>query len=392
MRYKQLLITTILSLGLCLNSFAQDEKPNDGAPVGDFIIQLANNFEAKLKNSSTGWGYQIWQQEELLLSQTGGFRIAAIDAKDGAAIAFSHHQRMHIASVSKAITAIATAKILEKEQLTWDTKIKNFLPENWTIHPTLAPTTFADLVEMKSGLIAINDAKSSSYHSLKKLVANGIDTSEVGKFNYQNISYGLLRVLIGALNRPDLKENSDTTILETASANSYVDFVNKMIFNPAKIAEATCRESSPSPTLMYPFPYHDTQAGLLTGFSGSEIQDGDLTNYAGGLGWYLSIEDLGKLLSTLFYTDHILSPSSFEALQSRSFPFNKGKKEWGEFFSGMGMWIWNKPGKWYNCGLNTVYVLFPNDIILVAFVNSKGKGVKNLRFKALSAYEESLKD
>ncbi len=358
--------------------------------VGNLIKVFSENYKSMLDSTTTGWSYQIWHKKQLVINESGGFRIAKVDSKDSSLVKFNATQRMHVASISKTITAIATAKILNSKGLDWETKIAPLLPKNWSIHPSLANTTFAELLEMKSGLVAQNDALSSSYHSLQDIVAKGVDEDNIGNFNYQNISYGLLRVLIAELHGFNFNRfSTDSITLATASANSYVNYVNKEIFEPAGIPYASCRELSELPTLMYPYPYNSEQ-GLITGYGGFKDSDGDLTLFSGGLGWYLSVDDLGKLFSTFFHTNDILPKNVKDSLFTRSFPFNKGKQDWGEYFSGMGMWIWSKPYENYNCGLNTVYVLFPDDILLIAFVNSKGKGIKNLKAKAIMTYTKSL--
>ena len=384
----------LLSLGLlifCCNPKKKVNTINDAYEDVKYNIDLfSENYKSLLDSSTTGWSYQIWDKEQLIISESGGFRIAKTDSKDSSLVKFNSTQRMHVASISKTITALAIAKILDSKGLNWETKIAPFLPGNWSIHPSLENTTFAELLEMKSGLVAQNDALSSSYHSLEDIIAKGVDEESIGNFNYQNISYGLLRVLIAELDGFNFNRfSTDSITLATASANAYVNYVNKEIFEPANIPYASCRELSESPALMYPYPYNSEQ-GLITGYGGFENSNGDLTVFSGGLGWYLSVDDLGKLYSTFFHTNDILPKTVKESLFTRSFPFNKQKLEWGEYFSGMGMWIWSKPFEKYNCGLNTVYLLLPDDILLIAFVNSKGKGIKNLKAKAIMAYTKSL--
>jgi CubicO group peptidase (beta-lactamase class C family) len=365
----------IFTLGSC---FGQSKRLD----LDSFMVSL----QQALSDSSTGWGVQVMHNQNLLMQKTGGFRVSAADSFNGDPIPFNAYQRMHIASISKSITAIATAQMLQQNDITWEDKIGNFLPTNWVLHESLENTTFKDLLEMKSGLKAQNDAISSGYYELKRLVERGVNKEDIGKFNYQNVSYGLLRVLIAKLNGFIA---SDSILAETTSANAYINYVNQNLLEKCGIKAAYCRETSENPTFMYPFPYRG-ESGLITGFSGMPNSNGDLTNYAGGLGWYLSVNDVAKIFSTFFFTDSLMDKSMKETLLAKSFPFSAAKSKFGNYISGMGMWIMTKPGQKYNCGINTVYILFPDNLLVVAFVNSTGKGIKNIRQRILSAYEQSI--
>src|SRR5579884_1260980 len=54
--------------------------------------------------------------------------------------------RMHIASCSKLVTAIAITKLLDERKLTFDTKIAPYLPSYWTKGPGVDHVTFANLL------------------------------------------------------------------------------------------------------------------------------------------------------------------------------------------------------------------------------------------------------
>lgn len=381
-----LFLTTSVSFGQNIKL-----KVNDSIKNSFSINMLSKNLKDILNENTTGWGYQIWKKHKIVESESGGIRLAAVDnAGDSTNIAFDVNQRMHIASISKTITAIAMSKNLTENKLDWSTQIKDYLPKHWKVHPTLLKTTFGQLLEMRSGLKAQNDAMSSSYFNLKSLIEEGVDTSKIGKYQYQNVSYGLLRILIAELEGySHQNKNIDSAMVEVNSSNAYVNYINEKIFKPLNIQNVVCRETSSYPTMMYPFPYRG-EKGLVSGYAGFEESNGDLTNYVGGLGWYVSIEELGKLLSEFYNTDTVVSKKSFDILLKQRFPFYISKNKKSQYISGMGMWIWSKPNSQYNVGLNTIYVLYPNDILVVVFVNSKGKGIHNLKKIVTEAYYNSF--
>src|ERR1700754_2029091 len=114
---------------VCSNWFiiyAQDLTFNTDSLQGKKIsLQLLHEkLLASMKDSAVGWAFAIWQNDKALFEESGGYKVAAADSKAGEAIPFTIDTRMHIASLSKSITAIAVAKLVEMKKLGWDDKIK----------------------------------------------------------------------------------------------------------------------------------------------------------------------------------------------------------------------------------------------------------------------------
>ncbi|HEX2629696.1 MAG TPA: serine hydrolase domain-containing protein [Chitinophagaceae bacterium] len=346
---------------------------------------LKNNLELSLKDSSVGWAFSIWKGNKVVYQNAGGYKVLASDRKDAIGLPFTADTRMHIASLSKSITALAVAKLAEMKKLEWEDPIKKFLPSYWKLHPGFESTTIRQLVIMQSGLNGPLDAVTSGMDSLQRIMERGPDTSKVGKFNYQNTGYGLLRIIIAyAAGLKEYAGNILDDALPAVCAEQYVRFVNENIFAPAGILPAACRIMENEPALYYPFPSGDAK-GQLTG-SGTR-SGGDLSLYAGGFGWYLSLHDAGQLLTALFYSKKILSAAVLDQLISFKFPFNIRQGKLGTYFGTGGDWGNPLPGgRW--AGIHTYFLCFPENIRVIVFMNS-GEGSPG--GKMMRAYRNSFR-
>lgn len=349
------------------------------------LDKFSQNLSAAYQDSSVGWAYTIWKKGKLLYDRSGGFKVSPVDALGNEGLPFLSSTRIHVASMSKTITAIAIAKLVDQKKIKLGDRVKPFLPSYWKLHPDFEQLTILDLVAMKSGLDGPLDAFSSSTASLKKLMESGPNPEKRGKFNYQNTSYGLLRVIIAyATGYKELRPAADSLILGVVTANMYKDFVNEYLFKPAGINLADCKITDLTPAFQYPFPYKN-ETGELTGWTGPS-SNGDLSEYAGGFGWYLSAGDAAKLINATFVGKKLLSDQALSELFKLDFPFKTRKNTHGEYFGSGGDWGHpTEDGGWR--GIHAYYYCFPEDVVVSLFVNS-GEG--GLTKRVLSAYEKAI--
>lgn len=356
---KQLCIAAIFSL-LLLPSYSQNLK------------EFSDSLDIIFKNRAAGWAYQVIQNNKVVKSNQGGYAIAPVDHK-GTGIPFTVYTTMHIASISKAITAIAMQKLLSENKLGWDEKIHRYLPSTWKLHAGFNNLTIRQLLIMTSGLNAPLNASTSSNDSLRMLLERGPDTTVAGKFHYQNTSYGLLRIIM--VHMLGYTEQSNQSI-----ADLYINYVKKKVMEPAGIMNAACKVVTRDTTYMYPDPF-DNRSGIVSGTSGAST-DGNLSDYAGGFGWYLSVNDLGLLMSNLFNNEKILTKIELNELLSTNFPIRLYKNTNTEYRQGGGDWRMTKTGTDYVCGLQTSYYIFSNNTQLIVFHNS----AFNARAMIMKAY------
>jgi len=201
------------------------------------------------------------------------------------------HIPMNIASVSKFITAIATVRLLRNKNIPLKTPIAGFLPQYWTQGPGIGKVTFHDLLRHEAGLGAgIADTGAGNFGEARGEI--GIGSSGIGKYNYKNVNFAILRVLFATLTTtlspsstvPPFLLVNDDVFWDVVSASAYSDFVNDYVFAPANINPREFKEDA-NAAKAYATP--PTAPGQPTN---------DGPGDSGPSGWRLNIGELVRLL------------------------------------------------------------------------------------------------
>lgn len=101
---------------------------------------------------------------------------------------------MHIASLSKNITAMVMTQILNSLGLPQTTAISGYLPTHWSQGPNINLITFSNLLTHTSGFTS----GATDYQSMKSAIAAGVTTH--GQYQYENMNFSLCRILLSVLN------------------------------------------------------------------------------------------------------------------------------------------------------------------------------------------------
>src|SRR6266702_415792 len=109
---------------------------------------------------------------------------------------FSSFTRLHLASVSTFLTAVGLVKLLKSKGISYAAKIINYLPSYWSKGPTVDTVTFRHLLTHTSGFSTGSSA--SDYAFMKGKVAAGVGS--IGGYDYENMNFGLCRILIPIIN------------------------------------------------------------------------------------------------------------------------------------------------------------------------------------------------
>lgn len=361
--------------------YLSTKDPRKKLDIRAFSSQLKEIYS----DSAVGWAFSIWKNGKLLHDESGGFKITPSDRIDNIGLPFLTTTKIHVASFSKTITAVAIAKLVDQKQLKWDDRARSFLPSYWEVHPAFEDLKISELVFMTSGIDGPLDALSSKTESLRRIMEKGPNPEKKGKFNYSNTSYGLLRIIIGyATGYKELQPAVDSLVVGVVTANLYRQYVNKELFKPAGISSAACEVTDLAPAFQYPFPY-ENETGELTG--GSEhLENGNLGEYAGGFGWYLSALEAAKFINAAFVNKKLLSQDAANALFRTGYPFIVRKNSYGSYFGSGGDWGHPVEGKGWR-GIHAYYYCFPEDIVVTVFVNS-GEGAPTKR--VIRAYEAAF--
>jgi hypothetical protein len=209
----------------------------------------------------------------------------------------------NIASVSKTMTATAVIQLLAKKGITPDAKIGPYLYTDWQQGPNVNQLTFRELLTHTSGfgqLSVCGDNSKLDYADLKALVAGGVTASNIGKPQYGNCNFALMREIMPALSGQPLSGVPDGSQRAKQSIDQYLSYMNAHVYQPVGIPTRSCKPPGGSNELLsYPNP-----AG---GAHGTDW--GDWTDICGGGGWVLSTNDIFHVINDLATGNTLLSPT-----------------------------------------------------------------------------------
>ena len=271
--------------------------------VSAFMIAV----ERALNNQCAGYVLELRQNGAQIASQAWQYAINGFAEGERfplpivlPSLDWSTGIRMHIASCSKMITAIALTKLLNQRDMPYNTPIYPWLPQYWHQGDNVKLITFADLMTHKSGLDSTDTSDGPvDYESARAAYEAGVPGTAVGGTpQYKNMNFTLGRILIATLNG-----NIDPTttigvaalpgfdflndlLWDVVTYGAYTQYVQKNIFAPAGV-NGPAMTRPPGCALAYTFPV-----------SGPGWNSGDLTFAAGAAGWHMSVEELLDIMGT----------------------------------------------------------------------------------------------
>ena len=322
-----------------------------------FSLQnFSDNLQTALNGKTMGYGFVIYggANEKPDIVYTHGLKRTK---KDGGNLPFDYTSRMHIASMSKTLTAIASIQLLMENNLPVNTLIKDYLPANWERGRNIDKLTFKDLLTHMSGIRANGQEKCSgeSYEQLECKIKQGVNPDSMYVYSYQNMNFALLRILIPKLEGFEhLEKNNDTS-----TAFKYIRYVKRNVINRSDpVNEPICYPEKSENVYYYNWPYGKGHGQRFYNYA----------QVCGAYGWYISVLDYGKIIHKLFYSDDILKSAWRDTMTSGSLGcYTYGGKHGGYFWHNGG-WDWtdnNGSGK-----MNSCWMYFPDGVIAVAIVNS----------------------
>jgi hypothetical protein len=197
---------------------------------------------------------------------------------------------------------------------------------------------------------------------MKEQIAAG--TTKLGQYSYQNMNFGLCRILISTING-NIPVDWSLPIWaghgplmdpwwDWITLSAYQAYINANVFAPASVSGPTLTHESADP-LAYNFPV-----------SGNGWNSGDLTTMAGGAGWHMSVDELLNVMGTFRRSGTIMSSADAQTLLTDSFGI-----DWttttllGTYYAKNGMWSDGSGHK-----EQSVAFYLPGEMELVLLVNS----------------------
>ncbi len=188
------------------------------------------------------------------------------------------NSKFRLASVTKIFTAIGVMQLVERGKINLDNPVENYLTDLKIQSPNFKnPISIRHLLTHTSGLTddILNNsscAETPSQQTLIALINEEVHAIQPGYiFNYSNIGYGLLGIVI-----------------ERISGMSYADYVQKNIFNPLGMT---------STAVLYRLP-NSEKVAMGYNSEGKPIDELLMRDIAAG-GGISTIEDLSRLTTIL---------------------------------------------------------------------------------------------
>jgi D-alanyl-D-alanine carboxypeptidase len=327
------------------------------------IQQFGDNLATELDKAALGWSYAIYFDESLQKWDANGQARRPQDGNVYNIDAFSTD--MNVGSCAKSITAIATLQVLEANNLTVMEPIVNHLPSWWTIGSNLGQVTFRDLLRHESGFRPDQDAV--NYSQIRAEIADGISNADYGVYQYQNMNFCILRILIPILNGDFNRDFTQSDLIsQQLTTSAFMDYLRTQIFDPLNV-DVSCDNAD---QVLYYSYANPSLAGE---------NPGDECNNAGGGTLSMSANDLCKTMHFAFFTNDLLSTNMQALMFDGSDPGNLGlgcysnevntSQSWGWLFHHNGGFTIN--GR----GANACWYTFHNGVTVAVSTNSDGSGI-----------------
>ncbi len=339
------------------------------SPVATFQVQVtvtdlfAQTLTSLLQTLDAGYGFVLYEGNEIKASGEGGFKARAVEA-DGPK-PYTIDTKMHIASMSKTIAAMAFTQLAAQKNIRTTDKISPYLPPSWPKGENIDQITFRDLFNHRSGIIGLsNNCQNGSYSEniysgLKQLITNGVKTQNRGQYCYQNANIGLMRVLIPALTGYVFTGNDNTDDQQTQQL--YLTYVQKNVFEKVGLTDIVPSYPTGNPAYCYSSPYTAGEKGW---------NPGSFFNTLGAYGWYMTPREAGKLYATVLSSaDQSVLPTAYkDTLLLKSLGCFRVLSTLGDFQYHDGWWYLTSAAPYV--GLRTIWMKLPNNLTVVLFANS----------------------
>lgn len=315
------------------------------------VKKFGDSLHAALKDNVVGYCWRLNQKGSTIW--TGQWNWAQTPADNS--VPWNPDKRMHVASVSKLITAIAMTRLLDDKGISYDAKIIDFLPTYWVKGLNVNKITFRHLMTHTSGFVTANGE--TDYLTMKLMVLLGV-FNRTGTYDYENMNFGLCRILIPIING-NVNKNAilPDFMWDLITITGYIAYVQSKVFSPAGVTNATVSHPAGG-ALAYRFPNF-----------GGGWNSGNLMTVSGGAGWIISVNDLLKVMGTFRRKGTIMSTTKAQKLLDNGFGLDVIQAtDAGTLYNKNGLWQ-DGSGILGRVEQSLAYFL-PEDMELVVLVNS----------------------
>jgi CubicO group peptidase (beta-lactamase class C family) len=235
--------------------------------------------------------------------------------------------------------------------------------------------TFGDLLAHTSGLSYESGSSRSDFPYMKSQIAAG--TFNRGQYYYQNMNYGLCRILLATINgnipvdwtAPPFLFNLfgsefNDRLWDVITIRAYAAYVANCVFAPAGVTgPGFTHEAADALAYAYDFPV-----------TGTGWNSGDLTSMAGGAAWHMSVNELLSVMGTFRRGGSIVTAAQAQAMLDDGFGQNPqiAQTPLGPVYHKIGTWGTDSD-RWEQ----GVAFFLPLNMELVVLVNSTVGGIQD---------------
>jgi CubicO group peptidase (beta-lactamase class C family) len=304
-----------------------DDDPSDPPPPSGLfyrlnVEKLSRDLHDLLSPCVVGYSMQLRRYGRTIFDRQW---LWSKTPQDGG-VGWASDIPMHIASVSKLITAMAMTKLLHSRNISLEAHILPWLPKYWQKGPGVERITFRQLLTHTSGLVLLDEPGPSDFQFMKDQIAIGT----VGKPGYRNMNYGLCRILISTIDAPFLFDmlgpGATDAYWDLTTIRYYARYVSENIFAPVGVTSSFNHTGDNA--LAYPYP------ASVPGWS-----SGDLSTMSGCVAWHLSVGDLLSIMAAFRRRGLIVDPVRAEAMLDRQIGLDlKKDTALGRIYAKGGFW------------------------------------------------------
>jgi hypothetical protein len=388
-------------------SAASDRGPQAGTvpvelrlPPPDLVYVLdVGAFEAALGNVLNdlvaGYVAQLRQSGQIVFTKVWQYAKRPQDGSES----WTADVQMHVASVSKLMTAMAMTVLLADNAISPDTPIIDYLPNYWTKGSNIERITFRNLLNHTSGLSAVDLV---DFLGTEAAIAGGITLSNLGQYQYENVDYAVLRVLLAVINGNINKDAFfdpppllglagqlwNDMVWDYVTTTAYAAYLQAKVFAPSGVVGATLDHPAAC-ALAYLGP-NDKETGW---------DSGSLEWACSYAGWHLSANQVLEVMGEFRRGGGILTPAAAQAMLDNGFGVDPltGNSALPAALTTPAGNVYCKPGNWNNPtnqDEQAVAFFLPDNMELVVLVNSMVGGqlgsTNNLRWVLTQAYVDNL--
>lgn len=226
-------LTITAAITTCFISCNKEINPVHDATVsgtdynrlsGDQMLDsFANNLTAALDSvNAIGLSYAIIQNGEVVRTYARG--VERMNAAGGNP--FTPGSILALDSISGVFTHLALLSTLQLNHVALDSFIFSYCPKSWRIPAVNKSITFRHLVEHRAGL----DSFGLSITDFKRTMET--PSAGVGVFNIKFMDYGIVRMLLPAIQKIRMTYIGNTRTLDSLIATDFRTIVRQNAFKP----------------------------------------------------------------------------------------------------------------------------------------------------------------